>query len=143
MRVFKAAPAWPPANPRRLPCPPLQHRVIREGQGTNPRKSAVFCITNPRKNVILDNCNPRKNVKYANYNPRKSAHCGINSFLATSLVALERRNMNPRFSRSSIPALLRGCIASKSLRHHYRHTVMIQRSNCISMMLVCWQRRWI
>lgn len=129
--------------PMNAPRPPLQHRVIREGYVPSPRKSAIFCIANPRKNVILDNYNPRKNVEYANCNPRKSAYCGMNLFLATSLVSLGRRNMNPRFSRSSIPALLRGCIVSKSLRHHYRHTVMIQRSNCISMMLGCWQRPWI
>ncbi|KFI84902.1 hypothetical protein BREU_2288 [Bifidobacterium reuteri DSM 23975] len=67
----------------------------------------------------------------------------INLFLATSLVALGRRNMNPRFSRLSILVLRCGCIASKNLRHHCRHTVMIPRSNCISMMLGCWQRPWI
>ena len=34
MRVF------PRPIPRRFPRPPLQHRVIREGHGPNPRKSA-------------------------------------------------------------------------------------------------------
>ncbi len=36
------APHWPDPRPipRRFPRPPLQHRVIREGHGPNPRKSA-------------------------------------------------------------------------------------------------------
>ena len=40
MRV--SAPHWPDPRPipRRFPRPPLQHRVIREGHGPNPRKSA-------------------------------------------------------------------------------------------------------
>lgn len=73
MLVFKRRTGLTPGQYR----PPLQHRVIREGQGTNPGKSAVFCIINPRKNVILDNRNPRKNVEYANCNPRKSVYCGM------------------------------------------------------------------
>lgn len=41
MRCLQA-PHWPDPRPipRRFPRPPLQHRVIREGHGPNPRKSA-------------------------------------------------------------------------------------------------------